>query len=108
LLRSEAGTPGRIRVWVMNKNGHGVENIRVALQTANQHFDAATTSDGAARVYAIETGPFKINPSHKDFYFEINGDAITQVLFKDERLAIDGRDLVMKYWNKQSPIRYEI
>ena len=27
--------------------------------------------------------------------------------FKDERLAIDGKDLVMKYWNEQSPIRYE-
>ncbi len=122
LLRSEAGKPGRIRVWVTNKNHHGVENIRVALQAGNQHFDATTTSDGAAvfpdvatpqavsfevRVYAIEAGPFKINPSDKDFYFEINGDAITQVPFKDERLAIDGKDLVMKYWNEQSPIRYE-
>lgn len=29
LLRSEAGKPGRIRVWVMGKNGHGVENIHV-------------------------------------------------------------------------------
>lgn len=122
LLRSEAGKPGRIRVWVINKNGHGVENIQVALQAANQHFDATTTSDGAAvfpdvanaravsfevRVYSIEAGPFKIDPSHKDFYFEINGDAISQVLFKDERLAIDGKDLVMKYWNEEQPIRYE-
>ena len=122
LLRSEAGKPGRIRVWVINKNGHGVENIQVALQAANQHFDATTTSDGAAvfpdvanaravsfevRVYSIEAGPFKIDPSHKDFYFEINGDAISQVLFKDERLAIDGKDLVMKYWNEKQPIRYE-
>jgi hypothetical protein len=122
LLRSEAGKPGRIRVWVIGKNGHGVENIRVALEAADQHFEATTTSDGAAvfpdvaaaravafevRVYAIEAGPFKINSSHKDFYFEINGDAITQVLFKDERLAIDGKDLVMKYWNSQTPIRYE-
>ena len=122
LLRSEAGKPGRIRVWVINKNGQGVENIQVALQAANQHFDATTTSDGAAvfpdvanaravsfevRVYSIEAGPFKIDPSHKDFYFEINGDAISQVLFKDERLAIDGKDLVMKYWNEKQPIRYE-
>jgi hypothetical protein len=122
LLRSEAGKPGRIRVWVINKNGHGVENIQVALQAANQHFDATTTSDGAAvfpdvanaravsfevRVYSIEAGPFKIDPSHKDFYFEINGDAISQVLFKDEQLAIDGKDLVMKYWNEEQPIRYK-
>jgi hypothetical protein len=122
LLRSEAGRPGRIRVWVIGKNGHGVEHIRVTLQATDGHFEATTTSDGAAvfpdianaravafevRVYAIEAGPFEINPSHKDFYFEINGDAITQVLFKEERLAIDGKDLVMRYWDKQAPIRYE-
>ena len=122
LLRSEAGKPGRIRVWVISKNGIGVENIRVALQAADRHFEATTTSDGVAvfpdvanaravafevRVYAIKAGPFEINPSHNDFYFEINGDAIAQVLFKDERLAIDGKDLVMKYWNEEQPIRYE-
>jgi hypothetical protein len=122
LLRSEAGKPGRIRVWVIGKNGHGVENIRVALHATDQDFEATTTSDGTAvfpdvanvrtvafevRVYGIEAGPFKINPSHKDFYFEINGDAITQVLFKEERLAIDGKDLVMTYWDRQAPIRYE-
>jgi hypothetical protein len=59
------------------------------------------------RVYSIEAGPFNIDPSNKDFYFEINGDAITQVLFKYEPLDIDGKALVMKYWNEQSPIRYE-
>ena len=58
-------------------------------------------------VYSIEAGPFEINPSDKDFYFEINGDAIAQVLFKDERLAIDKNDLVMKYWNEEQPIRYQ-
>ena len=121
LLRSEAGKPGTTRVWVIGKNGHGVEDIQVSLQAADQHFEATTTSDGVAvfpdvadaravafevRVYAIKAGPFEIKPSHNDFYFEINGDAIAQVLFKDERLAIDGKDLVMKYWNKEQPFRY--
>jgi hypothetical protein len=55
----------------------------------------------------LKPARFEINPSHNDFYFEINGDAIAQVLFKDERLAIDGKDLVMKYWNEEQPIRYE-
>jgi hypothetical protein len=27
LLRSEAGEPGKIRVWVIGKNGHAVENV---------------------------------------------------------------------------------
>jgi hypothetical protein len=121
-LRSEAGTPGKICVWVMGKDGHGVENIQVALQTVDQHFEATTTSDGAAvfpgvanaravafevPVYSLKAGPFEIKPSDNDFYFEINGDAITEVLFQDEELAIDGKDLVMKYWNAEQPMRYE-
>lgn len=122
LLRSEAGETGKIRVWVIGKNGHGVENIEVALEAAGQHFDARTTSDGLAEfpsaakpravtfevpVYSIKAGPFEVNASDNDFYFEIDGDAITQVFFKDEQLVIDGNDLVMAYWNKDQPIRYE-
>ena len=121
-LRSEAGLSGKICVWVLGKDGHGVENIQVALQTADQHLEATTTSDGAALfpgvanaravafevpVYSIKAGPFEIRPPDNDFYFEINGDSITQVFFKDEELAIDGKDLVMKYWNREQPMRYE-
>ena len=122
LLRSEAGQPGRICVWVIGMNGHGVENIQVTLQAADQHLEATTNLDGAAEfpdlvhadsvafevpVYSIKTGPFAISPSQHDFYFEINGDAIARVLFKDERLAIDGKDLVMKYWNDEKPMHYD-
>jgi hypothetical protein len=121
-LRSEAGKPGKVCIWVIGENGRGVENIEVALQTADQHFEATTTSDGAAvfpdvanprtvtfevPVYSTTAGPFEIRPPDNDFYFEINGDAITQVFFKDEELAIDGKDLVMKYWNHEQPMRYE-
>jgi uncharacterized protein len=121
-LRSDAGKPGKICIWVIGENGRGVENIQVALQTADQHFEATTTSDGAAvfpelanartvtfevPVYSITAGPFEIRPPNHDFYFEINGDAITQVFFKDEELAIDGKDLVMKYWSHEQPMRYE-
>jgi len=121
-LRSAAGKPGKICVWVIGENGRGVENIQVGLQTADQHLEATTTSDGAAvfldvanpravtfevPVYSIEAGPFEIRPPDNDFYFEINGDAITQVFFKDEELAIDGKDLVMKYWSHEQPMRYE-
>jgi hypothetical protein len=121
LLRSEAGKPGRICVWVIGKNGHGVENIQVALQAADQNFEATTNSDGAAefpnaadaravafevRVYSVKAGPFVVDPSHNDFYFEINGDAITQVLFTDEQLTIDGKDLVMKVLER--PTAYSV
>jgi len=59
------------------------------------------------RVYQVEAGPFDINPAHKDIYFEINGDAIQQVLFTDERLAIDGNTLVMTHWGADRSMRYE-
>jgi len=121
-VRSEPGKAGRIRVWVIGKNGKGVENIHVQLEAAGKHLEATTTSDGAAvfpdapgasavsfevRVYSLQTPPFKIDATNKDFYFEINGDAITQVLFKNERLAIDGNGLVMKHWDENRPMHYE-
>jgi len=122
MLRSEAGKPGLIRVWVIGKNGKGVANIHIALQAADMPLGATTDSEGAAvfpdvkdanvaafeaRVYQIEAGPFKIDPKNKDFYFEINGDAIQQVLFKDERLAIEGKDLVMTHWKEGPAMRYK-
>jgi hypothetical protein len=122
LVRSEAGKPDGIRISVIGKNGHGVENIQVAIQAGEKHLEARTSSDGVAEfpdvenartatfevpVYSITAGPFAINPSRHDFFFEINGDAITQVLFTDEHLAIEGKELVMKFWNDRQPFRYE-
>jgi hypothetical protein len=121
-LRSDVGTPGRIRVSVIGKNGQGVPHIRVTLHAARGESEATTTDDGAAvfpdvadpravsfevRVYDVQAGPFDINPAHKDFYFEINGDAIQQVLFTDEPLAIDGNDLVMTHWGADRPMHYQ-
>jgi len=65
---------------------------------AGQHFEATTTSDGVAvfpdvanrrtvtfevPVYSITAGPFEIRSPDNDLYFEINGNAITQVFFKE-------------------------
>jgi hypothetical protein len=121
-VRSEEGARGRIRVWVIGKNGRGVPHIRVTLHAADGESEATTTGDGAAvfpdvakpralsfdvRVYDVHAGPFEIDPSHKDVYFEINADAIQQVLFNDERLEIDGNTLVMTHWGADRPMRYE-
>jgi hypothetical protein len=121
-LRSDVGARGRIRVSVIGKNGQGVPHIRVTLHAAGGESEATTTDDGAAvfrdvadpravsfevRVYDVQAGPFDINPAHKDFYFEINGDAIQQVLFTDEPLEIDGNELVMKHWGADRPMHYE-
>ncbi len=121
-VRSEAGSPGRIRVWVTGKNGRGVPHIRVTLHAAGGDSEATTSTEGAAvfadvaeprgvsfevRVYDVRAGPFEINPSHKEVYFEINGDAIQQVLFTDERLEIDEKTLVMTHWGEDRRMRYE-
>ncbi len=57
-------------------------------------------------MYSVEAGPYTIDPTHKDFFFEINGKTITQVLFKDERLAIDKQGLVMLHWDPDKPMHY--
>jgi hypothetical protein len=121
LLRSETGKPGRIRVWVLGQSGKGVANIHVGLQAGDEKLEATTDSDGAAvfpdapnahavtfevRVYSVEAGPFAIDPAKKDYFFEVNGAAITQVLFKDERLAIDKDGLVMLHWDPDKPMHY--
>ena len=121
-LRSEPGTAGRIQVSVIGKNGRGIPHIRVMLHAEGGESEATTDNEGAAvfedvakpravsfevRVYQVEAGPFDINPAHKDIYFEINGDAIQQVLFTDERLAIDGNTLVMTHWGADRSMRYE-
>lgn len=121
LLRSEAGKPGRIRVWVMGQNGKGVANIHVGLLAGEQHLEANTDENGAAnfpddpkasavffevRVYQLEAGPYPVDPTNKDFYFEINGDSITQVFFKDERLSTDAEGLVMRHWDPDKPMHY--
>jgi hypothetical protein len=58
------------------------------------------------RVYSLQAGPYDVNPDHRDFYFEINGDTITQVFFKDEPLAIEGKALIMKHGGSPQPMRY--
>jgi hypothetical protein len=122
LLRSEAGKPGQIRVWVMGQNGKGVDNIDVHLITGDKALDGRTDSDGMAvfpdalkahgiafevPVYQVATAPYPIDDAHKDYYYEINGDNITQIFFKDEPLAIQGNNLIMIHWGSDHPMRYE-
>jgi hypothetical protein len=121
LLRSAPSKEPGIRVWVKARNGNPAEHIEVALKTDAGFTAESTGADGSAHftpekppravafridVYNLEAGPFELNPAHQDFYFEVNGDEITRVHFENERLAIDGKDLLMRYWNKDEPMRY--
>jgi hypothetical protein len=120
-VRSAPSKEPGIRVWVKARNGNPVEHIEVGLKTDAGFTSDHTGADGSAhfpaekppravafriRVYGVEAGPFEIDPAHQDFYFEINGDDIMRVHFENERLAIDGKDLLMRYWNKDEPMRY--
>ena len=122
LLKSEAGKAGQIRIWVMGQNGKGVENIDVHLMGGKDPLEARTDSDGLAvfhdevkatgvafevRVYQVATAPYPIDAAHKDYWYEINGDNITQVFFTDESLAIDGSNLILTHWGSDHPMRYE-
>ena len=120
LVNSTAGKEEGIRVWVKAPNGRPVPNIDVLLKTATRTQKARTSQDGAAEfapgaaqevafrisVYDFEAGPFPVNSAHQEFFFEINGEAITRVNFEHERLAIDGDDLLLRFWNKDKPMRY--
>lgn len=120
-LRSETGKPGQIRVFVLGKDGKGVDNIDTYLLIGDKPQEGRTDENGLAaypddpkaraivlqvRVYEAQSAPFKIDPAKKDYYFEINGEAMTETIFKDERLTIDGTTLIMKRV-PDHPMRYE-
>ena len=121
LIRSTANREPAILVRVQAPNGRGIPNIDVVLGTAKGPLKARTDSSGDAefpkddpaqsaafsiRVYELETEPVKLNPLHNEFVFEINGEAITSVSFKDERLTVSGKGLIMRHWPDRE-MRYE-
>jgi len=121
LLRSSAAKAAAIRVHVVGQNGHGVPNIDVTLVTKDGKLDARTDSDGIAmfpktnapvgaafevRVYKLKTEPYELNSAHDDFTFEINGEAITELRFTDERLIVNRNALISHDWGPDQNMRY--
>jgi hypothetical protein len=122
-VRSETAKSPGIHVWVKSANGDPAVNIEVLLQHGPGASAQGRTNDqGEAvfptvhtpqsailvvRVYGAQGGPFPLNADHNSFYFEINGDAITRVPFKNERLKIRGNSLEMRYWNREKPMNYD-
>ena len=121
LLRSSASQTPAIRIRVVGANGRAVPNIDVELITAKGKRQARTDSDGIAlfpkdapalsavfrvRVYELETQPIALNAAHDDFTFEINGQAITELRFQDERFAMHGNSLTTFYWGPDREMNY--
>jgi hypothetical protein len=118
---ASAKLPG-VRVWVKAPNGNPVPHIEVILKADGRELKHTTSSDGAAlfpetrsgesvmlnvRVYSVQAGPFTIERGHNEITFEINGESIMRVPFKDERLKISGNSLEMRFWDKDRVMRYE-
>lgn len=121
LKGSTASQEPAILVRVQGPNGRGIPNIDVLLGTAKGPLKARTDSSGEAefpkddpaqsvafsiRVYELVTEPVKLNPLHNEFTFEINGEAITTVVFADERLVVSGKALILRHWPDRE-MRYE-
>jgi hypothetical protein len=121
LLRSYAAKVAAIRIRVMTPAGRGAPNIDVTLIMDKEKIEARTDQDGIAvfpkkgapmsaafriRGYHLETELYELNPAHDDFTFEINGEAITELRFTDERLTIKGKTLIMHYWGPDQEMHY--
>lgn len=122
LVKSGNTADQAVRVWVKAPGGQAVPNIDVAVKMDGETKRSRTSGDGAAEfppsgqsravtfsipVYSLEDGPYPLDPAQNEYVFEINGEAITTVRFKDEKLALDGKNLVLRFWSKAHAMRYE-
>jgi len=121
LLASSDSKREGLRIVVLAPGARPVPNIDVVLDSAAGAVRSRTDSEGIAAftpakgpasvafripVYQFESQPFALDPAHNEFRFEIDGRAITQVRFNNEKLAIDGNALVMRHWDAGPPMRY--
>ena len=120
-LARSASIAGEVRINVKTAHGRPVQRIDVKLETEQGEVTGVTDPQGIATfpgvkharavilhvpVYDVTSESFRLDPGRNDFHFELNGEAITRVPFKNERLEIKGTTLEMRYWNKQKPMRY--
>ncbi|HYP06263.1 MAG TPA: hypothetical protein VER03_08495 [Bryobacteraceae bacterium] len=122
VVRSAPGTAGTVRVYVVAPNGRGVPHMDVKLTASGGVQTGRTSDDGLASfrskgegksvsihvpVYDIEAGPFELTAGHNDVWLEINGEAITTLRFRDERLRVVDGALHMTYWKGERPLVYK-
>jgi hypothetical protein len=121
LVKSAAGDSSKIRVYIQAPNGRGVDQIEITVAGGPETLRAKTDEDGLAElprnraakslsihvpVYDLDAGPFEINGNTGEFWFEINGRAITELRFRDERLKVTQDALEMTFWKADKPLRY--
>ena len=110
------------RVRVQASNGQGVGHIEMTVETGGKAIIAKTDQSGWAvfppiagakhvslhvPVYDKDAGPFEIDAQSNEVVFQINGEAIVTVRFRNERLKVAGATaLEMTFWNPDKPMRY--
>lgn len=99
---------------VKRANGQGVKNIKIALHSAAGELEPNTTREGVAEFPALKGARearlqlrVYLNPAHNDFYFEINGKAVTEYRFEDERLRVNNDILELRMADSDRPGRYK-
>lgn len=117
LVSSEKATHDDVRIRVQGAGGQPVPHIEAMLGKT----EGTTDNDGVAiypsatarknvvfriPVYQFQSEPLPLNESHNSFVFEINGEAITTVPFKAERLAIRDGNLELRYWDRDHVMVY--
>lgn len=121
LVRGEASGDLGVTIWVKGPGGQPVQHIRVALASAEGEAEVRTGSDGAAEfpeaeaprsvsfevpVYGVKAGPFMVDRKQNALHFEIDGEAITRVPFRNEKVRVDGQSLEMRFWNPERAMVY--
>jgi hypothetical protein len=119
--KSAASKKPGIRVRVAGPASDPAQNIDVALNSEGGWVHARTGGDGVAEfaaahsakavafriaVYDASMGPLPLDPLNNEFEYILNGDAITQVPFKDEHLKFDGKSLNLLYFDKADGFHY--
>ncbi len=111
-----------VTIWVRNAAGRGISLVQVVLRDKQgKLYERTTQDDGKAAfeeagvpqsvrlgvdMFDVVAGPFDLDATKSDFDFEIDVEAISQIVFSHERLELDGHDLLFRYRNPPHPMRY--
>lgn len=122
-LRSQAVAGGRVVVHLQGTSGRPVENVDVSLHAVDREIQGRTNEKGVmdfgvvhnpravvwmVTVYDVRSEPFALNPAHNDFYFEVDGAAVSRVDFQGDRATLQEKGLMLTFPPRIGrPMRYE-
>jgi hypothetical protein len=122
MSRGSSNSPASLRVTVKGADGQPAERIDVILNGPAGSSRGKTDEHGVAvfqdlhsaqsvsfhvPVYDFEAGPFPLDAAHNDFEFVVNGEAIMQVPFREERLKIQGNTLDLRFFDRGTAMVYK-